>query len=319
VLVLAGQHLRLLAANLRALRTFRRSPAYRELRGNNAETSLTAVPLTLAMTVNVLFILGSLAVPGLWDAVEYLFPVALLAFAGIGGYALYQLGRYLVRIATERGFDAQDTNHFTLLLPSMALTMVAVGFSSTAAMSRVTATSLLGTLGTFLFAAAALAWAAVVIPVSVHAILRRGVARHATPTLWIGIPILTLLGISTVRVTAGLSHNILGTEVPAVLLLVVLGVFLAGQAVIGLAGWAVMRRNGYLADTVRGPQAQLSSYTLICPGVAAAVLTMFFLHWGLVQTGAVTAGSPIHLTLLLPAAALQLVTLVTFRRLNRNT
>ena len=36
------------------------------------------------MSVNALFILGLIFVPGLWNIVEYLFPLAMLAFAAIG-------------------------------------------------------------------------------------------------------------------------------------------------------------------------------------------------------------------------------------------
>jgi hypothetical protein len=313
----ALQHLRLLAANLVALRRFTRAPAHDRLRESNAEVQLLAVPLTLAMTVNVLFIVAALSIPGLWDVVEYLFPVALVTMSAIGVHALVLFGRYLTRILTRRAFDLSDANHFSQLLPSMAFTMIAVGFSSSAAMSQVTATSLIGILGTFVFAAAALAWAALAAPVSVHAILRNGLASSAAPTLWIGIPILTLLGIATVRVTAGISHTIAHTQPPAVLLMVVLGLFLAAQVVIGLAGWATMHRQGYFANVVRGPQAQIPSYALICPGVAASVLAMFFLHWGLVKTGVLTPYSPTHLALLVPVAAIQAITVMTFQRINR--
>lgn len=40
--------------------------------------------LALAMTVNVGFIVGLVFVPDLWAAVEYLFPLAMIAFALIG-------------------------------------------------------------------------------------------------------------------------------------------------------------------------------------------------------------------------------------------
>ena len=55
-----------------------RSAKGQALRASNGETQLLAMPLALAMTVNVGFILGLVFVPGLWNVVEYLFPLAML-------------------------------------------------------------------------------------------------------------------------------------------------------------------------------------------------------------------------------------------------
>lgn len=171
-----------------------------------------AVPLTLAMTVNVLFIGGALAVPGLWGVVEYLFPVALTALALIGTHALTVFGRYLGRILAHRGFDIEDTNHFSQVLPSFAFAMVAVGFSAPGAMSRTAFTSVIGILGAFVFGAASVMWSGVKLAVSFGMMLRKGMATEAGPTLWLGIPILTLLGIAFVRVGSGVSHTLLHGE-----------------------------------------------------------------------------------------------------------
>lgn len=63
------------------------------------------MPLTLAMSVNVSFVVGAVFVPGLWSVVEYLFPVALAAFLAVGIYALRLYGRYLPRIVATGTFD----------------------------------------------------------------------------------------------------------------------------------------------------------------------------------------------------------------------
>ena len=94
ILFFALLHFRLLFWNIREYRNFRRTEAFETLRNSNAEVQLMAIPLTLAMSVNVAFILGALFVPGLWNYVEYLFPLAMLAFAAIGLYALRILGEY---------------------------------------------------------------------------------------------------------------------------------------------------------------------------------------------------------------------------------
>jgi hypothetical protein len=176
VTLFAARHVQLMVANIRAYRRFLHTPRYRDLRSSNAEVTLLAVPLALALSVNVAFVLGALGVPGLWNAVEYPFPVALLAMTVIGAYALAVFGRYLGLVLSHRGFDIDDTNHFSQALPSFAFAMIAVGFSSSAAMSTIRITSVIGVFGTFLFLTAALAWMAVKLPVSFSAMLRHGMA-----------------------------------------------------------------------------------------------------------------------------------------------
>lgn len=311
------RHFQLLAANLIEYRRFTRSAEYAAFRASNAEVQVMAVPLTLAMTVNVAFILAALAIPGLWSVKEFLFPVALVAMAAVGVLSLRWFGRYLTRILTTGSFDVEDTNHFSQVLPSFAFTMVAVGFSSSAAMSSNVVTSVLGMAGTFIFLAAAAAWIAVKLPVSFGAMLRSGMAREAGPTLWMGIPIFTLVGIATIRVTSGLFHNVLHTNLNPVVWFVFFGLLVAAQLVMGLFGWAMMRAQGYFAHFVRGEGRSIASYGLICPGVALVTLAQFFIHWGLVQNDIVNRFSPAHLLLLGAVAGLQVLTIATVVRLNR--
>lgn len=310
-------HIDTLVANIRGMLALRKDPAYQALRTSNAEVGLMAIPLTLAMSFNVLFIVGALSVPGLWSVVEYLFPVALAAFAAIGGMAFFLFGRYLSRLLTERDFNHEDSNHFSQVLPSFAFAMVAVGFSSPAAMSQNVATSTIGLVGAFVFTAAAVAWMFLKLPLAFGSMLRNGMAVEAGPTLWMGIPIFTLFGITFMRSYAGIAHNVMGTEMSPVLPLVVLGLLVAAQLVMGAFGWMVMRKQGYFATYVRGEGRSIPAYGLICPGVALTVLAMFFIHWGLVSNGIVERFSVPHLALLAAVGALQVITVVTLLRLNR--
>ena len=85
----------------------------------------------------------------------------------------------------------------------------------------------------------------------------------------------------------------------------------------GLTGWAIMRKQGYFRDYVRGGKRSVASYGLLCPGVALAVLGQFFIHWGLVANGIVAKFSPLHLALLAVILGVQIVTIATAARLNR--
>jgi hypothetical protein len=312
----AVRHVRLLIAALRAHRRFTRGLGHEQLRTTNAEVSLMAIPLTLAMTVNVAFIVAALAIPGLWSVKEYLFPLALLALAAIGVLAVRTFGRYVTRTLAHRGYDLEDANHFSQLLPAFAFTMIAVGFSSAAAMSSTRTTAVIGMLGAFAFLVMAAAWITIALPIGVSAMLRQGVASEAAPTLWMGIPIFTLVGIALIRVTSGIAHTILHVQVPAIVWFVVFGLLVTAQLAMGLAGWAVMRGQGYFQTYVRGDGASVASYGLICPGVALSVLSMFFIHWGLVQTQIVARLSPAHLALLALVGVVQFVTIRTLRRLD---
>lgn len=88
IIIFALRHLRLVVWNLREYAQYRQTPAYAALRETNGAVSLMSLPLTLAMTVNVFFALGAVFVPGLWNVVEYLFPISLSVLTIIGVAAL---------------------------------------------------------------------------------------------------------------------------------------------------------------------------------------------------------------------------------------
>ena len=77
VLVLAAivfflfTHFRLLFWNLREFHLFKQTTAYKNLRNSNAEVTLMAIPLTLAMSVNGLFISGMGFGPNVRSIMEY--------------------------------------------------------------------------------------------------------------------------------------------------------------------------------------------------------------------------------------------------------
>ena len=179
------------------------------------------------------------------------------------------------------------------------------------------ATSVFGMFGTFVFFAASMMWIIIKLSISFASMLRNGMAVEAGPTLWIGIPILTLFGIAFLRVGAGIAHNITHTEFPPFVALVMFGITLAAQLTMGVFGWMVMRRQGYFRDFVLGDRRSIPSYGLICPGVALSVLSMFFIHWGLVRNGVVQQYSLPYFALIAAVAAVQVLTIATLARLNQ--
>ncbi|MBN9886706.1 TsoY family (seleno)protein [Salipiger abyssi] len=303
--------------NLRAFAAFRKTGAWEEMRQSNNESSVLAMPLALAMSVNVAFVLGMVFVPGLWRVVEYLFPMAMVAFALIGVLAFRQLGGFLGRVLSKGGiFDVTAHNSFAQLLPAFAISMVAVGFAAPAAMSTNPVT--VGTalvLSTFLGVTAIL-YTVLAAATALNSMLHYGTAREAGPTLLIIVPIVTVLGIMFMRQDHGL-HATFGVHSDPAEMMIFLARLLSVQVVFLLLGLTVLRAQGYFRDFVLGPKTSAGSYALVCPAVALSVMLQFFLNKGLVAAGLVDKFGLSYWLLTGVALAAQAVAIWLVLRLNR--
>ena len=316
IAVFAFLNVKLLAWNFSALSAFKKTEAYAKLRRSNAETSLLAAPLAAAMSVNALFIVGLVFVPQLWSVVEYLFPMALVAFVGIGLWALTMLGHFIGRVLSEKSFDLEANNSFAQLMPGFALAMVAVGLAAPAAMSTAPMTVGVGLVLSTFFASLAILWIAVALVLALPAIFKQGTAPEAAPTLMVIVPILTVLGIMTLRQSHGL-HTTFEAHSTAGETLLFLAKTLSVQIAILLAGGMVLRRQGYFAHWVFGPKVSAGSYALVCPGVALSVMIHFFVNKGLVDAGIVAKFGAAYWALTVPALIAQFAMVALVLRLNR--
>ena len=317
ILIFAFRHFVLLFQNVRAFADYKKTEQYEIMKNSNSEVTMMALPLTFAMSVNILFILGALFIPGLWGIVEYIFPFALIAFAIIGIYGLKLFSEYFYRLIVKGDFDYINNNNLSQLLSSFAFAMVAVGLAAPGAMSTTVATSVVGILGSIFFGTLSVLLLILKLVLGFKSIFRQGISGESAPSLWIVIPIMTLLGISSVRVGAGIFHNLLEMSPPPVLYFFILGTLVSIQAIMGLMGYAVMKKTNYFADYIRGEKNSVGSYSLICPGVAVFVLGMFFIHWGLVKTQILTQFSAIYFLLILPLVLVQIKTLLTLYRIDK--
>lgn len=314
IVALAALHFRLLAWNLGRWRAWRPSAEGQAFAAGPGAPALMALPLTLAMTINVCFVLGALLVPGLWTVVEWLFPGALLAFAAVGVLALRQLLDHVGRRLVQGGLGDEQHNSLAPLMAVFALSMVAVGLAAPAGMSHVPTTQMAGFLLSAFFAVVAVLLAVPLLTQGVRAMFAQGVPALASPSLWILIPIGTLLGITWLRLSHGMDRA-MQTHGAATADLFFTTAVLAMQLFVGLLGWVVMRRLGYFRDIASGPSGQPGAFALICPGVALFVFGFFFIHYGLVRTGLLVPLSAVHLVLLVVLGLLQLKTLQVFVRL----
>lgn len=317
-------HLYLLAWNNREFREWKTTDSYRATLNSNAEVTLLAVPLTLGMTVNGLFIAGMIFVPGLWPNIEYLMPFALLMYGAVGALALVYVGRYLNRVMHE-GFDFKANGGLNQLLSSFAFAMVAVGLAAPAAMSSNPITVVIAFGLSVFFAVISVLLFFVFLPLGVMSMLRYGLSLANSATLWLSVPIITLWSITTLRLHHGVST--LGSLTPnpepvltnPIVFFVFLTTMVVAQLVFLFLGHLAMRSNGYYRRFVFSKQ-ELSpaAFTLVCPGVALGVLAFFTLNIGLVKTNLFPVGSAGFIVVLVGAYAVQIATLVLMGALVRN-
>jgi hypothetical protein len=315
ILFFGLRHLRLVAWNLRQYFSFRQTTAFHALRETNAEATLMSIPLTLAMSINVFFVGGAVFVPGLWNYVEYLFPIALTVFLAIGFLAMRIFTGFFTRILTTGDFDCTRNNNLSQLLSVFAMSMVAVGLAASAAMSQVVATITVAMISSIFFLTAAALIGLMLLTIGFRAMLAQGVNTEASVSLWTIIPILTLMSITVLRLNHGLEHAF-GAHIEKGFIFVMLTAMVAIQTLFGIVGFAVMNRNGFFKNYVWGKARSVGSYALICPGVAFFVLGLFFVNVGLVQTGIVAKFSPVYFALLAPFVAAQIAGIAAMLRLD---
>jgi hypothetical protein len=307
--------IRLLVWNLREFAAYRRTEAYRALRRSNNETQLLAAPLTLAMAVNVAFIAGLVFVPGLWSVVEFMFPAALVAFLAIGVWALRLMGDFWGRILTSGEFDCSRNNSFGQLLPAFALSMVGVGLAAPAAMSQTAWVAGVSYVASSLFIVMAVLVGVVKLFLGVRAMMENGASAESAPTLWIVVPIVTVISIAMLRQGHGMHEHFAAAGGPAETF-AMLTRMLSVQVAFALFGWLLLTRMGYFGRYVNGPELSPGSYALVCPGVALSVMVQFFLNKGLVGVALVEKFDPAWMAVTAVAIALQAVTIWLVFRLN---
>lgn len=317
IAIFAFLNVKSLIWNLAAFGRFKRTDGYTALMNSNGESAVLAMPLALAMTVNVGFIVGLVFVPQLWSLVEYLFPMAMVAFGLIGLLALSMIGRFLGRVLGEaRGFDEAANNSFAGLVPAFALTMVGVGFAAPSAMSTAPLTVTASLILSSFFAIVSVVYIVVAGVSAVPSMLRHGVAREAAPTLMILVPIVTVLSILTLRQSHGL-HTTFDAHSNGGETLVFLTRMLSVQIAFLLLGGAVLKAQGYFRDFVLGSKTSVGSYALVCPAVAFSVLLHFFANKGLVGADVLAKYSTGYWAVIALAVLSQLVAIALVLRLNR--
>ncbi|SIS45044.1 TsoY family (seleno)protein [Salimicrobium flavidum] len=202
--------------------------------------------------------------PGLWNVIEYLFPFALAAFFAVGFYALALFKDYFTRFMIRGDLDFAKNNNLSHMLTVFAFAMIAVGFAAPAAMSHSLSVSVVGMIIAIFSTSLAVVLMGIKMILGFTSIFEKGIDKGGSPSVWISIPILTLLGITFVRLYMGVSHNLMDVAAPSSLpLLLVLTVLVSLQVMFGFIGFSVLKNVNYFHDYVDGKEKSAGSYALI--------------------------------------------------------
>ena len=307
-------HFKLLFWNTKQFLLYKKSKAYEELLSSNSQITLMILPLTYAMTINVCFILGAVFVPGLWGVVEYLFPFALLGFVVVGFFALKIFFEYFSRLLIKGDFDFSKNNNLSQMISIFSLSMIAVGFAAPGAMSHNLVVNSIGIFGALFFASLSLLLIFIKFTIGFKSMFEQGLNLEAAPSIWIVIPILTLLGITFIRISFGLEHNY-DTPLNKSSLFVFTSIIVSLQIIFGILGYMLMKKMGYFEKYIESTNKSSISFALICPGVAFFVFGMFFVNFGLAYNGIILKYSIAYFVLMLPFIYIQIKTIIYFFKL----
>lgn len=316
ILVFALAHLKLLFWNIKEYTRFKKTDKYKEIKSTNAEVQLMTYPLTLAMTVNVAFIIWAIFVPNLWNIVEYLFPIALLAFLLVWIFALKIFWEYISRIITNKSFDFSKNNSLSQMISVFAFAMVWVWFWASAAMSHTQATAVLWLIWSIFFITIVIFFWAVKFILGFKSILRDWIDEESSPSLWIIIPILTLIWISIVRQSHWLEHN-LNIWISSWTYFILTSILVSLQVIFWYLGYIVMKKNKYFKNYINWDKKSPWSFALICPWVASVVFWFFYVHLWLVKTWIIEKFWITYFILILMLFYLQVITINTFFKLKK--
>ena len=195
-----------------------------------------------------------------------------------------------------------------------SLSMIAVGFAAPGAMSHNLVVNSIGIFGALFFASLSLLLIFIKFTIGFKSMFEQGLNLEAAPSIWIVIPILTLLGITFIRISFGLEHNY-DTPLNKSSLFVFTSIIVSLQIIFGILGYMLMKKMGYFEKYIESTNKSSISFALICPGVAFFVFGMFFVNFGLAYNGIISKYSIAYFVLMLPFIYIQIKTIIYFFKL----
>jgi hypothetical protein len=316
IIFFLGLHLYSLYQNLSKFFKFKKTEEFQKLKNSNEEVTLMSIPLTLAMTMNALFIWAAIFIPKLWTVIEYIFPLAIVGFVAIWIYALKLYWEYFTRLMVKWNFDFDKNNSLSQMISVFAFSMVWVWLAWPTAMSHNLMTSATSMFFSLFFLTVAFLLLVIKLILWFKSMFRKWISIEASTSLWIMIPILTLFGISLVRHKFALAHWF-DVELNKISMFILTSVIISIQLLFWYLWYFVMKSKSYFKDYINWDKKSVGSYALICPWVASFVFWMFFIHKGLVFSGIIEQFSLIYFILLLPLIYIQYKTIATLYKLDK--
>lgn len=208
-------------------------------------------------------------------------------------------------------FDFEKNNNFNQLTSAFTFSMVAVGFAASAAMSHEKATVAVALIGSIFFGVISMLLVVFFGILGMKSILRQGVNEDTAASLWIFVPILTLLGITMTRDIHGI-YTLMGEKMISYMPhFLITTMILSIQIFFLFVGYQAMKRIKYIENYILGDRRTANVFAIICPGVALVVFGFFFLHLGLVKNDIVDKFSLAYFLLLTPLILTQVKTIIT--------
>lgn len=315
ILFFAFKHLQMLFWNIKKYLEFKKSNEFNKLKNSISEITIIAVPLTFAMTVNVFFILWAIFIPNLWNIVEYLFPITLISYSIIWFFALKIFSEYFIKLVLKSwNADFLNNNSLSQAISVFAFIMVWVWFSASAAMSSEKLTIFLWLIWSIFFVTIAVFFMILKIIFWFKAIFEHWIDKKSSPSMWIIIPILTLLWITIIRQTHWL-HEFWWHFSNSTYLILTTAI-ISIQIIFWYLWYKIMKSNNYFDDYIYWKEKDAGSYSLICPWVALVVFSFFFIHNWLVNTWILTKFSITYFIIINIVIFLQIKTIYIMNKLN---
>ncbi|QKI88270.1 TsoY family (seleno)protein [Thiomicrorhabdus xiamenensis] len=314
-------HFVLLTRWFKGFNQFRRTPAYEELKNSNKEVQLMAIPLTLAMSMNVFFILGAMFIPGLFSEItlfgmtsqmiDFLFVAAGIYFTVILVMALKIFSVYWMRLV-DGNLDFVDNSNLAQLIAIFAFGMIGVSLGALS-FSKVEAIALYGMSMAYIVITLTILLGLIKLILGFKSIFQEGINAPGTVTLLLPVVITGMIVVGLIRADVGSIHALdYARDAGYHLLVTTIGI--GFSFFVGLFAISVMKRKRYFEMLEEG-KLDSSAFALICPGFAMEVQLVMWLNVGLIFTGFVEFSSPIYYLLWLPIIGMQIVTIYYFAKL----
>ncbi|WP_130538313.1 TsoY family (seleno)protein [Thiomicrorhabdus indica] len=314
-------HFVLLNRWFKGFNQFKQTDAYEKLKNSNAEVQLMAIPLTLAMSMNVFFILGAMYIPGLFSEItlfgitaqliDFMMVAAGIYFTVILVMALKIFSVYWMRLV-DGNLDFIQNSNLAQLIAIFSFGMIGVSLGALS-MSKVPEIALYGMSMAYIVITLTIFLGLIKLIIGFKSMFEEGIAAQSTVTLLLPVVITGMIVVGLLRADFGSIHALDLTR-DAHYHLQVSTIGLGFSLFIALFALSVMRRKKYFKLLDQG-KLDSSAFALICPGFAFEVQMVMWLNIGLVFTGFVTFGSTAYFALWAPMILIQVASIYFFMKL----